>query len=73
VLGLLATEYLLANFPEWSEGQLSKARARIVNAGSLEAAARRLGLGEHLRLGRGEEKPGGAKSRRSWRMHSKRS
>jgi ribonuclease-3 len=59
VLGLLATEYLLANFPEWSEGQLSKGRARIVNAGSLEAAARRLGLGEHLRLGRGEEKTGG--------------
>ena len=59
VLGLLATEYLLANFPEWSEGQLSKGRARIVNAGSLEAAARRLSLGEHLRLGRGEEKTGG--------------
>src|SRR6266566_5178691 len=59
VLELLASEYLLANFPEWSEGQLSKSRARIVNAGSLEAAARRLRLGEHLRLGRGEEKTGG--------------
>lgn len=59
VLGLLASEYLLANFPEWSEGQLSKSRAQIVNAGSLEAAARRLHLGEHLRLGRGEEKTGG--------------
>jgi ribonuclease III len=59
VLELLASEYLLSNFPEWSEGQLSKSRARIVNAGSLEAAARRLRLGEHLRLGRGEEKTGG--------------
>lgn len=59
VLELLASEYLLATFPEWSEGQLSKSRARIVNAGSLEAAARRLRLGEHLRLGRGEEKTGG--------------
>jgi ribonuclease III len=59
VLELLASEYLLASFPEWSEGQLSKSRARIVNAGSLEAAARRLRLGEHLRLGRGEEKTGG--------------
>jgi len=59
VLELLASEYLLANFPDWSEGQLSKSRARIVNAGSLEAAARRLRLGEHLRLGRGEEKTGG--------------
>jgi ribonuclease-3 len=59
VLQLLASEYLLSTFPEWSEGQLSKSRARIVNAGSLEAAARRLRLGEHLRLGRGEEKTGG--------------
>jgi ribonuclease-3 len=59
VLELLTSEYLLASFPEWSEGQLSKSRARIVNAGSLEAAARRLRLGEHLRLGRGEEKTGG--------------
>jgi ribonuclease-3 len=59
VLELLASEYLLANFPDWSEGQLSKSRARIVNAGSLDAAARRLRLGEHLRLGRGEEKTGG--------------
>lgn len=59
VLELLASEYLLANFPEWTEGQLSKSRARVVNAGSLEAAARRLQLGEHLRLGRGEEKTGG--------------
>jgi ribonuclease-3 len=59
VLELLTSEYLLASFPEWSEGQLSKSRARIVNAGSLEAAARRLRLGEHLRVGRGEEKTGG--------------
>jgi ribonuclease-3 len=59
VLELLASEYLLETFPEWSEGQLSKSRARIVNGSSLEAAARRLRLGEHLRLGRGEEKTGG--------------
>src|SRR6267143_1455075 len=36
VLELLTSEYLLATFPEWSEGQLSKSRARIVNAGSLD-------------------------------------
>jgi ribonuclease III len=59
VLELLTSEYLLSTFPEWSEGQLSKSRARIVNASSLEAAARRLRLGENLRLGRGEEKTGG--------------
>jgi len=59
VLDMLASEYLLAAFPEWSEGQLSKSRARIVNARALELAARRLHLGEFLRLGRGEEKTGG--------------
>jgi ribonuclease III len=59
VLELLTSEYLLAAFPDWSEGQLSKSRARFVNAHSLEAAARRLNLGDHLRLGRGEEKTGG--------------
>lgn len=59
VLELLTSEHLLRNFPDWTEGQLSKSRARIVNAHSLEIAARRLQLGEHLRLGRGEEKTGG--------------
>lgn len=59
VLELLTSEYLLRNYPEWTEGQLSKSRARIVNAHSLEIAARGLRLGEHLRLGRGEEKTGG--------------
>src|SRR6202163_4157261 len=59
VLELLTSEYLLEAFPDWTEGQLSKSRARLVNAYSLEAAARRLRLGENLRLGRGEEKTGG--------------
>ncbi len=59
VLELLTSEYLLDAFPDWSEGQLSKSRARFVNAHSLEAAARRLQLGNYLRLGRGEEKTGG--------------
>jgi len=59
VLELLTSEFLLKNFPEWTEGQLSKSRARIVNAHSLENAARSLDIGAHLRLGRGEEKTGG--------------
>ena len=56
---MLVSEHLIGAFPDWSEGQLSKSRARLVNAASLCSAARRLGLGEHLRLGRGEEKTGG--------------
>ena len=59
VLDLLASEFLLAAFPGWTEGQLSKSRARLVNAKSLAAVAEKLNVGEHLRLGRGEEKTGG--------------
>jgi ribonuclease-3 len=59
VLTLVVSESLLAGFPAWHEGQLSKARASLVNATALAEAARRLGLGAHLRLGRGEEKTGG--------------
>lgn len=59
VLDMLASEYLLEKFPKWSEGQLSKSRARLVNAQALEVAARRINLGDHLRIGRGEEKTGG--------------
>src|SRR5882724_6444082 len=59
VLDLLASEYLVEKFPKWTEGQLSKSRARLVNAQALELAARRVRLGGQLRLGRGEEKTGG--------------
>jgi ribonuclease-3 len=59
VLELLVSEELVRTFPDWGEGQLSKSRARLVNATSLSAASLRLGLGNHLRLGRGEEKTGG--------------
>lgn len=59
VLDLLASEYLLERFPDWSEGQLSRGRARIVNEQALQLAARRVGLGDCLRLGKGEEKTGG--------------
>jgi ribonuclease-3 len=59
VLELLVSEELVRTFPDWREGQLSKSRSHLVNASSLCAAARRLGLGKHLRLSRGEEKTGG--------------
>ena len=59
VLDLLASEYLVGKFPDWSEGQLSRSRAYMVNAQALVEAARRLRIGEFLRLGRGEEKTGG--------------
>src|SRR6202521_5717393 len=59
VLELLVSEELVRAFPDWSEGQLSKSRGRLVNDYALCIAAKRLDLGYHLRLGRGEEKTGG--------------
>lgn len=59
VLTLVASQFLLRCYPDWSEGRLSKSRARLVSARALAAAARRLGLGRYLLLGRGEEKTGG--------------
>lgn len=59
VLELIVSEELIRIFPNWGEGQLSKSRARLVNASSLCAAAQKLGLGRYLRLGKGEEKTGG--------------
>jgi ribonuclease-3 len=59
VLGMIVSAELVQAFPDWSEGQLSKSRARFVNEASLARAARELDFGRHLRLGRGEEKTGG--------------
>jgi ribonuclease-3 len=55
VLALTISALLLDRFPESSEGEMSRARAALVNARQLAALARRLGLGAHLLLGRGEE------------------
>jgi ribonuclease-3 len=59
VLNLAVSERLMAVRPEAHEGELSRLRAMIVSEPSLAAAARGIGLGAHLRLGRGEEQSGG--------------
>jgi ribonuclease-3 len=59
VLGLVLSRELFEKFPTADEGALTKSRAKLVNAGSLAAHARTLGLGAHLILSRGEENTGG--------------
>lgn len=59
VLGLVLSCALYEKFPDADEGLLTKARARLVNASSLAAHGRALGLGAHLILSRGEENSGG--------------
>jgi ribonuclease III len=55
VLSLIISEHLATLFPQLSEGALSKLKAKLVSETSLAGAARRLELGAHLQLGRGEE------------------
>ena len=59
VLALTVSSLLLLNFPESSEGELSRGRAALVNARRLAALARELDLGSYLLLGRGEETQAG--------------
>jgi ribonuclease-3 len=59
VLQLCVTSWLVERFPEAREGQLSALRQRLVNTDTLAAVAGRLGLGERLKLGIGEEGTGG--------------
>ncbi|MGA9883886.1 MAG: ribonuclease III [Candidatus Acidiferrales bacterium] len=64
VLGLVASERLFEQFPHWEAGKLSKGLARLVSATSIWTVARRLDLGQYLRLGPGEEKTGGREKKR---------
>ena len=59
VLGLVVTDTLFTNHPTLPEGQLAKLRAAVVSAKALAVVARTLGIGDHVRLGRGEETTGG--------------
>ena len=59
VLGVVVTETLYLTHPDLSEGKLAKLRAAVVNARALADVARVIGLGGHIRLGRGEEITGG--------------
>ncbi|WP_172832401.1 ribonuclease III [Nakamurella panacisegetis] len=59
VLGIVVTDALYRNHPDLPEGRLAKLRASIVNMHALAGVGRRMGLGDLLRLGRGEELTGG--------------
>jgi ribonuclease-3 len=59
VLQLVLTDELYRRFPAASEGPLTTARAHLVNRRTLAERGRALGVGDHLRLGRGEEASGG--------------
>jgi ribonuclease-3 len=63
VLGFLVSEQLVQIYPTMPEGGLSKRKAHLVSAQRLYEVAQDLGLGQFLRLGRGEELSGGRNKR----------
>jgi len=59
VLGLIVTDELYKKFPDLDESRLSPLRSGVVNMRALAQIARDLKLGEHLRIGKGEEATNG--------------
>jgi ribonuclease-3 len=59
VLGLIVTDHIFTRHPEMPEGSLAKLRAAVVSAPTLAAVAGELGVGDALRLGKGEDASGG--------------
>ena len=59
VLDLSISHLIMENFPDLSEGEMSKLRASVVNEGFLAAISEGIGLHKYLLLGRGEELSGG--------------
>jgi ribonuclease-3 len=59
VLGLIIAEKLYQDFPLSSEGDLTRLRSALVRKETLAQIARKIGLGDYLFLGKGEEACGG--------------
>jgi len=55
VLGLSIAEWLYETFPNADEGEMAKRHAALVNRDFLRAVAQELGLGQFVRLARGED------------------
>jgi len=59
VLDLVVSDFLFLTYPELSEGELTRARARLVNTTTLARVAAQAGIGPLVRLSRDEKADGG--------------
>jgi len=59
ILGLVTAEFLYSHEPALPEGRMTRLRAELVCEASLKRIAEELGIGEYMRLGKGEERSGG--------------
>ena len=64
LLGFIIAEAVYKRYPAASEGELTRLRATLVKGETLASIARKLDLGNYLKLGSGELKSGG------WRRKS---
>lgn len=58
-LGWVVAHELFDRWPSFSEGELTRARASLVQGRTLAGVARQIGLGAYLKLGQGEASSGG--------------
>jgi ribonuclease-3 len=59
VLDWLVSEQIYREFPDFSEGDMTRLRASLVRRETLANVARSIGLGDYLYMGKGEEASGG--------------
>jgi ribonuclease-3 len=59
ILEAVVTDLIYTSYPGLAEGEMARLRASVVNTQALADAARTVGLGEHIKLGKGEEASGG--------------
>jgi ribonuclease-3 len=63
VIELAVTHVLFEDFPDYPEGELTKLRSPLVKGAALADAADKMGLGDYVLLGKGEEGTGGRSKR----------
>ena len=59
ILGAIVTDLIYRNHPEMTEGEMARLRASVVNTHALADLARDFAVGDHIRLGKGEDVSGG--------------
>jgi ribonuclease-3 len=62
ILSFVISEWLFERFPDYPEGNLTNIRSNLVRTASLAAISRRLGIGNHLLLSKGERESGGVRN-----------
>jgi ribonuclease-3 len=59
VLGLIVSHFVFRTFPHLPEGELTRIRSEVVSEKGLAVIGKAVGLGDYMRLGKGEERSGG--------------